>query len=282
MKPSVWLPPQQTIPVRNDEVFSQLSFTRNAEDGGSWIGPLRRSLQSIQSKDGELLNSLLDRQCRDPKDYDFDEEKYKRELKNRVRRADGAAIMTVPDDSNDTEAETSNRTSSRESFQIQAELCRIGEAMGRKIWLPPGDRSRVTVHWSPQPNVLLDHLPLNYDDNTIETIEYIDVLWLNGRSITRAFEVEHTTAIYSGMLRMADLCSLLPNINISLHIVAPEARREKVFKEIARPVFSLLEPSPLPERCTYISYGSIRELVELPHLPHTADSVLDEFAEFAM
>jgi hypothetical protein len=38
----------------------------------------------------------------------------------------------------------------------------------------------------------------------------------------RAFEVEHTTAIYSGLLRMADLLSLVPNMDIKLHIVAPE------------------------------------------------------------
>jgi hypothetical protein len=96
-----------------------------------------------------------------------------------------------------------------------------------------------------------------------------------------AFEVEHSTAIYSGLLRMADLCALLPNINVSLHIVAPESRREKVFQEITRPVFSLLENSPLSERCTYLSYGSVEELGELDYLSHTTDSVLDEFKEYA-
>jgi len=54
-----------------------------------------------------------------------------------------------------------------------------------------------------------------------------------------------------------------------------------VFQEITRPVFSLLENSPLSERCTYLSYGSIEEMVELEYLSHTTDSVLDEFAEYA-
>lgn len=80
---------------------------------------------------------------------------------------------------------------------------------------------------------------------------------------------------------MADLCALLPNINVSLHIVAPESRREKVFQEITRPVFSLLEHSPLSERCTYSSYGSVQELAELEYLSHTTDSVLEEFGEHA-
>ena len=75
---------------------------------------------------------------------------------------------------------------------------------------------------------------------TLKTIEQIDVLWLRKRSIVRAFEVEHTTSVYSGLLRMADLIALQPNMNIKLHIVAPVAKREKVFQEIRRPVFSLL------------------------------------------
>jgi hypothetical protein len=59
--------------------------------------------------------------------------------------------------------------------------------------------------------------------------------------IVRAFEVEHTTSVYSGILRMADLLALPPNMDIKLHIVAPEVKRDKVFQEIRRPVFSLLE-----------------------------------------
>ena len=80
---------------------------------------------------------------------------------------------------------------------------------------------------------------------------------------------------------MADLCALIPNINVALHIVAPEARREKVFQEITRPVFSLLENSPLSERCTYLSYGSVEELGDLDYLPHSKDTLLDEFVEYA-
>ena len=131
---------------------------------------------------------------------------------------------------------------------------------------------------SPQ---LLERLPLNYDDTTLRTIEQIDVLWLRGRSIARAFEVEHTTAVYSGILRMADLLALQPNMDINLHIVAPLARREKVFSEIRRPVFSLLDKGPLAESCTYLSYDSLREVAAQKHLAHLSDKVLDEYAEEA-
>ena len=83
--------------------------------------------------------------------------------------------------------------------------------------------------------ILIEQLPRSYDSVTLKTIEQIDVLWLKRRSIVRAFEVEHTTSVYSGILRMADLLALQPNMAIKLHIVAPEERREKVFQEIRRP-----------------------------------------------
>jgi hypothetical protein len=123
--------------------------------------------------------------------------------------------------------------------------------------------------------------PSTTDDTTLRTIEQIDVLWLRGRSIVRAFEVEHTTSVYSGILRMADLLALQPNMDIKLHIVAAEAKREKVFQEIRRPVFSLLEKGPLAENCTYLSYDSLRELAAQKHLAHLSDTVLDEYVEEA-
>jgi hypothetical protein len=153
--------------------------------------------------------------------------------------------------------------------------------MGMSIWIPRSDRGGVLKEWKVEPQPLLERLPLNYDDTTLRTIEQIDVIWLRGRSIVRAFEVEHTTAVYSGILRMADLLALQPNMDIKLHIVAPIAKRDKVFQEIRRPVFSLLEKGPLAESCTYLSYDSLRELASQKHLSHLSDTVLDEYAEEA-
>ena len=41
-------------------------------------------------------------------------------------------------------------------------------------------------------------------------IEHIDVLWLRGNRVEAAFEVEHTAAVCSGLLRMSDLITLHP------------------------------------------------------------------------
>jgi hypothetical protein len=59
------------------------------------------------------------------------------------------------------------------------------------------------------------------------------------------------------------------------------ARREKVFQEIQRPVFSLLDRAPLSECCTFISYDNVEQLAREKHLGYLSDAVLDEFSEEA-
>ncbi|WP_155836850.1 hypothetical protein [Paraburkholderia mimosarum] len=198
-----------------------------------------------------------------------------------VKRIDNKSISvtvpTVPDE----EEDTVDGDAVRESMQMQGLIARIGAAMGFSIWLPKADRGRVLKVWQAAPGVLLDELPLSYDSTTMKTIEQIDVLWLRKRSIVRAFEVEHTTSVYSGLLRMADLVALQPNIHIRLHIVAPAEKREKVLQEIRRPVFSLLEGRALSEMCTYLSYDNAKEIGELRHLARMSDEVIEDYEEAA-
>jgi len=206
-----------------------------------------------------------------------------REQQHTVKLPDRSVSVSVPTIPEEDEAPATEALADevRESMQIQALLAKIGAKMGFRIWLPRNDRTRVLKAWVPQPGQLLDHLPLAFDSTTIATIEQIDVLWLDRRSIVRAFEVEHTTSIYSGLLRMADLVALQPNIKVKLHIVAGVERREKVLREIQRPVFSLLEGCALRDLCTYLSYDLVREIGELPHLEHLSEGVLSKYEEWA-
>ncbi len=192
-----------------------------------------------------------------------------------AKRPGGPIAVSVPDD---TRAEPTTDHEVRESIRIQAMLGQVGTKLGFRIWVPANDRSAVEKE-GPAISFVSDDLPLNYDDTTIETIKRIDVLWLKGNFIARAFEVEHTTAIYSGLLRMADLLSLQPNLTIKLHIVAPADRRAKVLSEISRPVFAFLQRGPLANCCTYISYDKVHELVNLKYLKDAKESIVDNISE---
>jgi len=280
VKPIVLLNKEKAVPIKESFVWENLSFTKGLEKQGShWTGPIRSSLKLINIKDGKFLEDLLVSQVENGITYPVDIEEYKKYLKPRVRGIGKAVTVSVPEDSDNELLKVGDESEVRESILIQSMLANIGEKMGFRIWIPKNDRSRVFKEWNPEPGSLIDILPLNYDEVTLKTIEQIDVLWLKRRSIVRAFEVEHTTSIYSGLLRMADLLALQPNMDIKLHIVSPEERREKVFEEIQRPVFSLLEKGALSEYCTFISYDSLRDLSNEKHLNHLTDDVIEDYEE---
>ncbi|HEV7571621.1 MAG TPA: hypothetical protein VGQ21_08985, partial [Thermoanaerobaculia bacterium] len=282
VNPTVWLPVEKAIPIYADHVWDRLSFTKEYVRGlSTWTGKIRASLAPLSEEDGTFLEQLLRAQSDGGQEYPIHKEEYGKLLVHRIRRADKDVSVTVPDDSHIEDHAAEVAPVVRESTKVQALLAEIGSRMGMQIWLPRGDRTAVLEEWNGDHPPPLERLPLNYDETTLRTIEQIDVLWLRGRSIRRAFEVEHTTSIYSGILRMADLLALQPNMDIRLHIVAPIVRRDKVFQELRRPVFSLLERGPLSESCTYLSYDSVSELAGQPHLAHLSDSVLDEYEEEA-
>ncbi len=278
--PLVWLSVDKSVPIHTDECWEHLSFTRGLpKNSTAWTGKVRGSLAEISKPDGELLRRLLARQDSAeemPFPLSADEHRKLRPPTVRVL-GDQEIAVSIPTEEEPEAAEPTGRESSR----IQALVAQIGEKMGFRIWIPRSDRTRVEAYWHAENDVLLDELPLNYDEATLNTVEQIDVLWLRRRTIVRAFEIEHTTAIHSGILRMADLLALQPNLEIKAHIVAPSERREKVYQEITRPVFALLERGPLTQACTYLPYEAIEELSNERHLEHMSDSVLDEYAEEA-
>lgn len=282
IKPIAWLPVDKAVPIHEDGVWNALTFTRGQNKSSStWTGKLRGSLVQLADSDGTFLESLIKEQVAGGVTYAVDPEEYQRLLAHRIRRADKDVTVTVPSERETIADAKAPAEEARESIKVQALIAEVGSRMGMQIWVPRGDRSAVLSEWRGDHPPILDRLPLNYDDTTLKTIEQIDVLWLKGRAIKRAFEVEHTTSIYSGILRMADLLALQPNMDIRLHIVAPAPRRDKVFQEIRRPVFSLLDRGPLSESCTFLSYDSVRELAQQPHLSHLSDSVVDEYEEDA-
>ncbi len=249
----VWLPLEHSVPIYEDIVWSNLSFTQHlSKNSYGWTGMIRGSLRRLEDSDGRYLEQLLIRQSTTPTTYPLNDGDLKKLKAPVVKTQDSKQVSVVIPTNEETSQPQTSQRSLRESLKIQALIAEIGEKMNFKIWLPRSDRQRIAEMWKPKTDCLLEILPLNYDDATLKTIENIDVLWIKGRSIIRAFEVEHTTSIYSGILRMADLMALQPNLNISAHIVAPNDRKEKVLQEISRPVFAFLESGPLLDSCSFL------------------------------
>ncbi|MBI2846880.1 MAG: type II restriction endonuclease [Chloroflexi bacterium] len=125
--------------------------------------------------------------------------------------------------------------------EVQGWLRDLGLALGFKVWIASNDRNR---HYtgSRLADGCLDALP-NFLQHmsAADTIALIDVLWigLENDRVAAAFEIEHTTSIYSGIVRMLDLAlGLSGEFPCRLFLVAPDERIEEVREQLLRPAFS--------------------------------------------
>jgi hypothetical protein len=138
--------------------------------------------------------------------------------------------------------------------QIQTLLGSIGTAKGYDIWIPQNDRPK--LEWSLASKFTCrDALPYGFE-SVVHILQEIDVIWIErGSSNLRAlFEVEHSTPIYSGLLRFNDIHLVSPGIHPRFSIVANDARRTLFVKQINRPTF---RASGLGELCTFLEYVDV-------------------------
>lgn len=143
-----------------------------------------------------------------------------------------------------------------EHDEIQWRLIRLGKATGNDVWVPRNDQGKVYMGNKFRDFVLKEFEP---GLDIPKPVENIDCVWRYGFQIMSAFEIEHSTAIYSGILRLSDLKYLAPNSNYPLIIVAPKDVKYRVSEQVRRPTFS----NPylkLKEVIKFLSYERLREL----------------------
>lgn len=123
--------------------------------------------------------------------------------------------------------------------KVQYQLCNLGRALGYDVLVARNDRS-ATYLGSALGHLCLDRLPdLGLPADVHATADLIDVIWLHrGEArIASAFEVEKSTSIYSGILRLTDMALSLPGREDHLYLVAPAARRKEIVDQLKRPMF---------------------------------------------
>lgn len=138
--------------------------------------------------------------------------------------------------------------------QIQTLLGAIGTTKGFDIWIPQKDRTK--LDWSISSSFRCrDMLPYGFE-SIKHILEEIDVIWIRkGSSELRAlYEVEHSTPIYSGLLRFNDIHLTAPRIQPRFSIAANDTRRSLFVKQLNRPTFQM---SGLNELCTFLEYANV-------------------------
>lgn len=123
--------------------------------------------------------------------------------------------------------------------QVQGWLRDLGRSLGFEVWVASNDRSR-EYEGGRLADGCLDALPAELESSTaVDTIRLIDILWLDSAGrVAAAFEVEHSTSIYSGIVRMLDLAfGASDGLAGRYFLVAPDRREEDARAQLARPAF---------------------------------------------
>jgi hypothetical protein len=259
----VGLTPETAVPIV--ELRDQLSIFANVSSPNTWTGSLRGSPRIWKTSDAEVVVNAVQEAEHNPVFRPVDQRKLERQptiLHTKI------GPVTLPDIDEPTEKEDIPSVGASEisreprlHTEIQWLILKLGNDMGLDVWVANNDRGQeINGHKFTNLPRLMKVLPLQFDNETTQIIKLIDVLWLKGNSIRAAFEIECTTSIYSGLLRMADMISMQPNLKIPLYLVAPDERRRKVLTEVNRPTFSRLTP-PMKDICRFISIPALRERI---------------------
>ena len=121
--------------------------------------------------------------------------------------------------------------------EMQYHLLKIGHALGYDAVVASNDRSKA-YRDTKFSFICIPCLPkMDADRDTFNTISLIDVLWLKKgtNQVISAFEVEKSTSIYSGILRLSDLAVSFPHDLRTLFLVVPNQREKEVILQLKRP-----------------------------------------------
>lgn len=152
----------------------------------------------------------------------------------------------------------SEQAEESEHTRIQYLLIKIGRALKYRVYVARNDRHR---SYDGQAFALLtvpELPPMGWPPEVMDTVSLIDVIWLNSETgeIVSAFEVEKSTSIYSGILRLEDLVRSMPGCTCKVYLVAPDQREKEVMAQLARPAFrGDLADIPL----AFIPFGALCE-----------------------
>ncbi len=121
--------------------------------------------------------------------------------------------------------------------EMQYHLLKIGHSLGYDVISASNDRSR--CHKGKNFSFIsLSKFPdIGGDKDINSTIALIDVIWFQKATnkIVSAFEVEKSTSIYSGILRLTDLYYSFPEDPSSLFLIIPDNREKELVLQLSRP-----------------------------------------------
>lgn len=174
--------------------------------------------------------------------------KFKRDKKTAIKSALGIQEITKPEIPVSSK-ETKEITSHSEAEFI---LLKLGQILGYDTYSP--DRNKEAYGQKLEDLISLDAIPQFTTPSLLDTIKNIDVIWFEGEFPVCCFEVEHTTGVTAGLLRLFQTSQL----NTKLFIIAPTDVLKKFETEMNKIPFSKMR-----SRYIFRSYEALADFHRL-------------------
>ncbi|MDA8412916.1 MAG: hypothetical protein M0023_03915 [Desulfobacteraceae bacterium] len=144
-----------------------------------------------------------------------------------------------------------------EHLRLQFLLTEVGRDLGYDVFVATNDRNKSLNGRSLQFLTLPELPPLGLLPDVAKTVSLIDIIWVSrdSKRIECAFEIEKSTSIYSGMLRLMDLAASLGDRQYDFFLVVPDKREKEVIAQLKRPSFQ----SSMNVGLRYILFSELEE-----------------------
>lgn len=150
----------------------------------------------------------------------------------------------------------------REHTEIQWKLIQLGLLHNYDVYVAKNDKNR-TYDGQRLGEGCVETLNLpGFSPAVTRIIEYVDVIWLQDDFIVKMFEVESTTSIYSGILRMTDFMVKVPNVSVDMYIVASGNDEDKVREEMDRPTFQHVLDRGEHSQLRFLSFDEVQDTLD--------------------
>jgi len=163
--------------------------------------------------------------------------------------------------------------------KMQGILAEIGQKLGHRVWIARNDHSKDYTfgdyrfgdyRFGKLKELAMEGFPFAGLEKKVEKIsKLIDVIWLDKNDqfkVVALFEIECTTAIHSGLLRMGDFRANIKSNSLTfidqtfpIYIVIPKGRKRQLQTQLSRPIFQYLE---LHKSCKGINIEDIERCWE--------------------
>jgi len=124
-------------------------------------------------------------------------------------------------------------------YDLQAKLVLVGSYLNYRTFVPAPDKNKQTVFGVLGDLCTEKEIPVgSIPGLSLNTVKFVDVIWFDEEGYpTHAFEVEHTTDITKGLLRLYQVHKL----RIKMFIISEEINKGKFQREVAKSPFAKIK-----------------------------------------